>query len=191
MSVVLGGSQYIAATNVLPHNQTPDLVFCTDAHGQSNPIPSEYFAQHPTALKYPIGDGLLWNVVIIGGRNSFIRNTDRLRGTVHMKKRQLTKLGYHVSLVPFMEYSRKSLRAKLNCLERVLQESTLHLEGKIDTAFSHLRRQHGGVVNEQQKIDVAAAQTKIQLNTQQKRDSDSQAQANVKRIEAAFAALNL
>ena len=42
--------------------------------------------------------------------------------------------------IPFMEYNRKSLRAKLSCLERSMKEgSSLSLEGRTDSALATLK----------------------------------------------------
>lgn len=78
-----------------------DLVFCTTNDGEPVPIPQEYTDLPSTSLKRPLNsfDHLHWNAVVIGGRNSFIRNTNSLRGNVHMKNRQLSKLGYNVCVV--------------------------------------------------------------------------------------------
>ena len=78
----------------------PDLVFCTNKDGEPVAIPDEYLNKPLEVLKDVSGyEEIIWNAIIVGGRNSFIRNTDLLRGTVHMKKRQLLKLGYSVSVV--------------------------------------------------------------------------------------------
>ncbi|XP_068225597.1 FAST kinase domain-containing protein 5, mitochondrial [Palaemon carinicauda] len=144
LAAILGGTDFIAISNVLPHIQTPDLVFCTSNEGEPVELPSEYLNLEPTALKYPSlsKEGVQWNAVIIGGRNSFIRNTNHLQGNVQMKKRQLTSLGYHVCVVPHMEYTRKSLRAKLACLERVLSDgSSLAIDSRMETALVSLKGQ--------------------------------------------------
>lgn len=79
----------------------PDLVFCTDSEGQPVALPQEYRDLAATDLKRPLGwpGEMRWNTVVVAGRNSFIRNTEELRGNVHMRKRQLATLGYYVSVV--------------------------------------------------------------------------------------------
>ncbi|XP_071532074.1 FAST kinase domain-containing protein 5, mitochondrial [Panulirus ornatus] len=152
LAAMLGGLHFITATHVLPHIQTPDLVFCTTYDGEPAAIPEEYLNSAPTSLKRPIEymKDLQWNVVIVAGRNSFIRSTDILRGNIHMKKRQLKRLGYHVCVIPYMEYSRKSLRAKLGCLERSLNEgSTLVTDGLVDSAWVILK----GQIEQQEEIN--------------------------------------
>lgn len=142
LGAMLGGLQFVTVTNVLPHVQTPDLVFCTSSEGEPVEVPCEYLDLDPAFLKHPLSTDreLHWNAVIIGGRNSFIRNTNYLQGNVHMKKRQLNKLGYHVSVVPHMEYSRKSLRSKFGCLERILKEgSTLTVDGRVESAVVSIK----------------------------------------------------
>lgn len=64
-------------------------------------LPDEYLTLPATSLKRPLypGSDLKWNAVVIAGRNSFLRNTEVLRGNVEMKRRQLAKLGYHVTVV--------------------------------------------------------------------------------------------
>ncbi|XP_027228718.1 FAST kinase domain-containing protein 5, mitochondrial [Penaeus vannamei] len=144
LGALLGGEQYVTASLVLPHVQTPDLVFCTTSDGEPVPIPQEYTDLPSTSLKRPLSsfNHLQWNAVVIGGRNSFIRNTNSLRGNVHMKNRQLSKLGYNVCVVPYMEYTKKSLRTKLGCLERSLQEgSNLRVEGRIESALVWIKGQ--------------------------------------------------
>lgn len=78
-----------------------DLVFCTNSEGIPVVLPQEFHDLSPSSLKHPLGrpGELRWNAVIVAGRNSFIRNTEELRGTVHMRKRQLRTLGYYVSVV--------------------------------------------------------------------------------------------
>nr|ACY66585.1 hypothetical protein [Scylla paramamosain] len=57
-----------------------------------------------------------------------------------MRKRQLSTLGYYVSVIPYMEYNRKSLRAKLSCLDRSLKEgSSLCLDGRVESAWVNLK----------------------------------------------------
>lgn len=144
LAAMLGGTNFVTITNVLPHVQTPDLVFCTSSEGDPVELPSEYLDLKPAALKYPCPSygGLQWNAVIIGGRNAFIRNTSHLQGNVQMKKRQLNRLGYHVCVVPHMDYSRKNLRTKLACLERILKEgSTLATDGRTESALISLKGQ--------------------------------------------------
>ncbi|KAG7167652.1 FAST kinase domain-containing protein 5, mitochondrial-like isoform X2 [Homarus americanus] len=144
LSAMLGGVHLVTATHILPHIQTPDLVFCTTNDGEPVALPENFLDLPPASLKYPMEcfNGIQWNAVIVAGRNSFIRNTDTLRGNVHMKKRQLTRLGYHVSVVPHMEYNRKSLRSKLGCLERSLKEgSTFVTEGRLESAWVTLKGQ--------------------------------------------------
>nr|XP_053656080.1 FAST kinase domain-containing protein 5, mitochondrial-like [Cherax quadricarinatus] len=144
LAALLGGLHLITITHALPHIQNPDLIFCTTNNGDPVSLPQEYLGLAPTSLKCPIEHigGVQWNAVIVAGRNSFIRNSDTLRGNIDMKKRQLNKLGYHVSVVPYMEYTRKSLRAKLCCLERCLNEgSTLDTSGRLDNAWVVLKGQ--------------------------------------------------
>ncbi|XP_045603392.1 FAST kinase domain-containing protein 5, mitochondrial [Procambarus clarkii] len=144
LAAMMGGQHLVTATHVLPHFQNPDLVFCTTNNGDPVSLPEEYLDLAPTSLKIPIEhiSGVQWNAVIIAGRNSFIRNTETMRGTVHMKKRQLLRLGYHVSVVPHMEYSRKRLRSKLECLERCLnQGSSFVSDGRVESAWVILKSQ--------------------------------------------------
>ncbi|KAG0722490.1 FAST kinase domain-containing protein 5, mitochondrial [Chionoecetes opilio] len=151
LAAILGGPEFISITHVLPHVQTPDLVFCTNSEGQAVALPQEYRELAPTALKRPFGrpGEINWNAVIVAGRNSFIRNTEDLRGNVHMRRRQLSTLGYYVSVIPFMEYNRKSLRAKLSCLERCLKDgSSLCMDGCIESAWVTLK----GKADRQQEI---------------------------------------
>ncbi|KAK8386176.1 hypothetical protein O3P69_010711 [Scylla paramamosain] len=142
LAAMLGGHEFLTITHVLPHVQTPDLVFCTDAEGQPVVLPQEYRDLAATDLKRPLGrpGEIQWNTVVVAGRNSFIRNTEELRGNVHMRKRQLSTLGYYVSVIPYMEYNRKSLRAKLSCLDRSLKEgSSLCLDGRVESAWVNLK----------------------------------------------------
>lgn len=142
LAAMLGGLEFLTITHVLPHVQAPDLVFCTNSAGHPVVLPREYRDFAPTALKPPLGrpGEFKWNAVIVAGRNAFIRNTEELRGNVHMKRRQLTTLGYYVSVIPFMEYNRKGLRAKLNCLDQALRDgSSLSLDGCVDAAWLSLK----------------------------------------------------
>ena len=78
-----------------------DLVFCTNVEGEPVVLPQEYRDLPPTALKRPLGKHgqFKWNAVVVAGRNSFIRNTEELRGNYLMRRRQLDALGYYVSVV--------------------------------------------------------------------------------------------
>ncbi|KAK7082600.1 hypothetical protein SK128_025523 [Halocaridina rubra] len=141
---LLGGLDFVTITNILPHVQTPDLVFCTSSEGEPIELPCEFLDMDPSSLKYPLNMGrdVRWNAVIIGGRNSFIRNTSFLQGNVQMKKRQLSLLGYNVSVIPHMEYNRRGVRAKLECIKRALSEtSTLCLEGRVESALISIKGQ--------------------------------------------------
>ena len=75
-------------------------MFCTNENGDPVPLPISYIKKPLDGLKTIDNfSNLYWNIVIVGGRNSFIRNTNILRGSVQMKKRQSNKLGYTVSVV--------------------------------------------------------------------------------------------
>lgn len=142
LAAMLGGHEFLTITHSLPHIQTPDLVFCTDSEGIPVVLPQEYHDLPPSALKRPLGrpGELRWNAVIVAGRNSFIRNTEELRGNVHMRRRQLSTLGYYVSVIPFMEYNKKNLRMKLSCLDRSLKDgSSLRTDGCMESAWVTLK----------------------------------------------------
>ncbi|XP_076054954.1 FAST kinase domain-containing protein 5, mitochondrial [Oratosquilla oratoria] len=140
LGAMLGNDSCTKIAHVLPHNQIPDIVFCTTNEGEPVPLPQD-FLNHPAHnIKFPVDPSIQWNALIIGGRNSFIRNTNSLRGHVHMKKRQLRKLGYNVSVVSFTEFSKRSLRTKLQTLCRSLKEgSSLNTEGIVESAFVNLK----------------------------------------------------
>ena len=81
-----------------------DVVFCTDSFGTPVTVPDIFLSSSKSAIKQPLpidtGTGpLQWHVLVIGGKNNFIRGTSRVRGQVHMKMRQLKTLGYSVCLV--------------------------------------------------------------------------------------------
>ncbi|KAK3876256.1 hypothetical protein Pcinc_018943 [Petrolisthes cinctipes] len=142
LGAMLGGPRYLTITFVLPHIQTPDIVFCTNSDGEPVHIPDEYQTLPATSLKQPLhlDPDFKWNAVVIAGRNSFLRNTEDLRGNVEMKRRQLVKLGYQVTVVPYTRFYKRTVRGRLVCLEQVLAEgSSLATKGRVDSAMVQLK----------------------------------------------------
>ena len=58
-------------------------------------------------IKFPVrkDPSHVWNAVLLGGRNSFLRNSLQLRGNLQVKIRQLNKIGYRVTVVSFLYWT--------------------------------------------------------------------------------------
>lgn len=100
--------------------------------------------------------------------------TRELKGNLLMKKRQLTKLGFKVSVVsidctvwliedmmlqyiskntiwqfqvPYRGYAKTSTKYKLDFLEKCLKDSSLNLQGRKEMALRHLKNQETNSAN--------------------------------------------
>ncbi|KAL7646965.1 UNVERIFIED_CONTAM: hypothetical protein RMT77_002222 [Armadillidium vulgare] len=149
IAAMVGREEIVEPAIILPHFSLPDLIFCTTVDGEPVKLPEEFknfgLADLKPALSFS-NLGLCWNAVLIGGRNSLIRETRELKGNLMMKKRQLTKLGFKVSVVPYRGYAKTSTKYKLDFLEKCLQDSSLNLHGRKEMALKHLKNEDTNTV---------------------------------------------
>jgi len=57
LQMLLGDERCVTSTFVLPHNTSPDIVFCTNQSGDPVPIPDSYHSYSRMDFKYPLNDG--------------------------------------------------------------------------------------------------------------------------------------
>ncbi|KAF2365448.1 FAST kinase-like protein subdomain 2 [Trinorchestia longiramus] len=123
---LLGGEDKITTSFILPHFSIPDIVLCVGESGEAVPLPQSYLALPRLEMKVPLqrcpntGERFKFIALVAGGRNSFIRGTNRIRGQVQTKLRHLEKLGYTSCVVPFSQYSNRSVKSKLAELDEIL-----------------------------------------------------------------------
>nr|CAD7409688.1 unnamed protein product [Timema poppensis] len=94
---LFGGCDNVFIGHVLPHFERPDIVFATDDSGAAVPIPAQLKEALFASVKYaPCVKGQeRWHCLVIGGWNSFIRNSTKPLGSTTAKLRQLRLVGYN------------------------------------------------------------------------------------------------
>uniref|UniRef100_A0A2P2I2P3 FAST kinase domain-containing protein 5 n=1 Tax=Hirondellea gigas TaxID=1518452 RepID=A0A2P2I2P3_9CRUS len=151
LAALLGGPDRVTTTFIFPHVSLPDIVFCTGASGEPVPLPHNFLSYAPRSTKVPLledpstGEPLQWTAVVVGGRNSYIRGTNRVRGQVQMKTRHLQNLGYNVTIVPFKDYSKRNYRRKLGALNDILVSSgaITDLPNRVEDAYAYAKSDDG------------------------------------------------
>nr|CAD7258401.1 unnamed protein product [Timema shepardi] len=98
---LFGGCDNVFIGHVLPHFERPDIVFATDDSGAAVPIPAQLKEALFASVKYaPCVKGQeRWHCLVIGGWNSFIRNSTKPLGSTIAKLRQLRLVGYNPILI--------------------------------------------------------------------------------------------
>nr|CAD7589297.1 unnamed protein product [Timema genevievae] len=98
---LLGGCDNVYIGHVLPHFERPDIVFATNDSGAAVPIPAQLKEALFASVKYaPCVQGQeRWHCLVIGGWNSFIRNSTKPLGSTTAKLRQLRLVGYNPILI--------------------------------------------------------------------------------------------
>nr|CAD7430785.1 unnamed protein product [Timema monikensis] len=94
---LFGGCDNVYIGHVLPHFERPDIVFATNDSGAAVPIPAQLKEALFASVKYaPCVEGQeRWHCLVIGGWNSFIRNSTKPLGSTVAKLRQLRLVGYN------------------------------------------------------------------------------------------------
>ncbi|CAK1578318.1 unnamed protein product [Parnassius mnemosyne] len=115
------GNDFVKGGHILTHHQRGDIILCNDQKGSAMPVGDKFDNKYFGLTRYPPDDHI-WIVLVIGGRNSFIRNTKTPSGQFKSKIRELNTLGFCAELISW-EVLRKceTKEAKLEYLNNLIE----------------------------------------------------------------------
>ncbi|XP_068629636.1 FAST kinase domain-containing protein 5, mitochondrial-like [Battus philenor] len=90
------GSGYVTGGHVISHHPRGDIILCNDSKGSAVSVRD---AINNNGLLWSPPDSKTWIVLVIGGRNCLIRNTNIPSGQYSSKIRELKTLGFCAELV--------------------------------------------------------------------------------------------
>lgn len=127
LTEILEGDKCFHIRHILPHVYSPDII--VRLSGSSDRSVSEFCQKFsPDVILKPPKDEV-WAALVVGSIYSFAYRTTHMTGIIAMKLRQLSKLGYHVTFIPYFNVSRNTtqrkifLREKLNMLDEKVSNS--------------------------------------------------------------------
>ncbi|XP_068627942.1 FAST kinase domain-containing protein 5, mitochondrial-like [Battus philenor] len=117
------GNEYVAAGHILSHHQRGDIILCNDEKGSAIPVQS-VFNKRCFGLLWTPPDDYKWIVLIIGGRNALIHNTNLPSGPFSSKINELKALGFYPGLVTWEDLSKcETKEAKLKYINNLIYQT--------------------------------------------------------------------